>query len=129
MHYADTSALVKLAVVEAESDALFTWVSGGIELATSDLARTELVRAVRRVAPSAIGQARDVLARVILLRASPAIFEEAARLDPAELRTLDAVHLASALSLGDDLEGLLTYDDRLADAARVLGVPVVAPGA
>lgn len=127
MHYADTSALVKLAVVEAESDALVSWLSGGVELATSDLARTELVRAVRRAAPAAVGQARDVLTRLLLVRASPAIFDEAARLDPAELRSLDAIHLASALSLGDDLDGILTYDDRLAAAARRFGIPVIAP--
>jgi len=56
-----------------------------------------------------------------------ATFEEAGRLDPTLLRSLDAVHLAAALSLGDDLEGIVTYDDRLAEAAQANGVPVVSP--
>jgi len=128
MHYADTSALVKLAVVESESHGLRSWLDEhGASLASSDLARTELVRAVRRAAPAAIGAARDVLTRVLLIAATPAVFDEAARLDPVELRSLDAVHLAAALALGDDLEGLITYDDRLADAARRLGIAVIAP--
>jgi len=129
MFYADTSALVKLAVLEAETGALRTWLATGqSDLATSDLARTELLRAVRRAAPSAAGAARDVLSRIMLISATAEILDDAARLDPVELRSLDAVHLASALALGDDLEGLITYDDRLGDAARALGVPVLAPG-
>jgi predicted nucleic acid-binding protein len=128
MFYADTSALVKLTVVEAESDAMRTWMlAGAVSLATSDLARTELLRAVRRSAPDAAGAARDLLSRLFLLAASAEIFEAAARLDPVELRSLDAVHLASALALGDDLEGVVTYDDRLGDAARALGIPVLPP--
>ena len=129
MFYADTSALVKLVVREAETSALISWLATKpIELATSDLARTELIRAVRKVAPTSVGQARTVLTGLLMVQASPAIFEEAARLDPAELRSLDAVHLATALALGDDLEGILTYDDRLADAASRNGIPVLAPG-
>lgn len=128
MHYADTSALVKLIVVEAESSALLEWlVSEKAELVTSDLARTELIRAVRRALPEAVGQARDLLSRLILVQASPGIFDQAARLVPEELRSLDAVHLATALALGDDLEGLVTYDDRLAAAALQQGIPVLAP--
>lgn len=128
MFYADTSALVKLAVTEAESGALRAWLrSSGASLATSDLARTELLRAVRRAAPGAAAAARDLLTRLMLVTASAEVFDEAARLDPVELRSVDAVHLATALALGDDLDGVLTYDDRLADAARALGVPVIAP--
>ena len=128
MFYADTSALVKLTVVEAESRGLRSWLDErGASLASSDLARTELGRAVRRAAPEAIGAARDVLTRVLLIAATPAVFDEAARLDPVELRSLDALHLAAALALGDELEGLITYDDRLAAAAHRLGVAVLAP--
>lgn len=128
MHYADTSALVKLVVVEVESSALRDWIAfEKVELATSDLARTELVRAVRRAAPTAVTQGRDLLTRLMLVHATPAIFDEAARLEPLELRSLDAVHLATALSLGDDLESVVTYDDRLAAAALRNGIPVVAP--
>lgn len=128
MYYADTSALVKLAVLEPESSALRAWATGGtVAMAASDLARTELLRAVRRAAPAAAGAARDVLSRLLLISATSDIFDAAARLDPVELRSLDAVHLASALALGDDLEGIVTYDERLGDAARALGLPVLAP--
>ncbi len=64
---------------------------------------------------------------IILTRVTTGIFEEAGRLDPAMLRTLDAVHLAAALDLGDDLAGLVTYDVRLTDAAIALGISVVVP--
>jgi len=72
-------------------------------------------------------QAREVLDAVTLVHVTPAVFEGAGRLDPPGLRALDAIHLASALDLGDDLDGLITYDDRLADAAVSNGVAVVAP--
>jgi len=71
--------------------------------------------------------AREVLDAVTLVRVTSAVFEAAGRLDPSELRSLDAIHLAAALDLGDDLEGLITYDDRLAEAAVSNGVTVVAP--
>ncbi len=129
MHYIDTSALAKLVVVEAESEALHEWVTttaGG--MVTSDLARIELLRAVRRVAPVAAAAARDVLSRVTLLDVTSAVLETAALLDPPALRSLDAVHLASALQLSTELDGFVTYDDRLADAARLVGLDVIAPG-
>ncbi len=128
MHYADTSALVKLAVAEAESAALVEWIAREqVTFASSNLARTELIRAVRRSAPAALAQAREVLARVLLVHASARIFDEAGRLDPLGVRSLDAVHLATALALGDDLESVVTYDERMAAAATALGLRVVAP--
>ena len=68
-----------------------------------------------------------MLDALTLVDVTAAVFEVVGRLDPVGLRSLDAVHLATALDLGDDLEGLVTYDDRLADAATANGVPVVAP--
>ena len=85
------------------------------------------MRAIRKVVPDRVLRAREVLDAVTLLHVTPAVFEDAGRLDPSELRSLDAIHLAAALDLGDDLEGLITYDDRLADAAVSNGVAVVAP--
>lgn len=126
----NASALVKLvvAVAEAETDALRAWlVAAERDPVSSDLARTELVRAVRRAAPDRVVQARAVLDAVTLLEVSTAIFEEAGRLDPVIVRSLDAVHLAAALSLGDDLDAIVTYDDRLAEAARANGIAVAAP--
>jgi predicted nucleic acid-binding protein len=72
-------------------------------------------------------RAREVLDAVTLVHVTSAVSEDAGRLDPSGLRSLDAIHLAAALDLGDDLEGLITYDDRLADAAVSNGVAVVAP--
>jgi predicted nucleic acid-binding protein len=127
-HYLDTSALVKLVVAEAGSKALQAWLlETDSDWVSSDLARTELMRAVRRSDPARLVRAREVLDTVILLDVTTDVFEAAGRLEPQILRTLDAVHLAAALALGDDLEGIVTYDDRLAEAARRNGIPTVAP--
>lgn len=127
-HYLDTSALVKLVVREAESEALIAWLrEADRRPVTSDLARTELARAVMRAAPGRLDRVREVLGSIALRTATAALFQEAARLAPAGLRSLDAVHLATALDLDDDLESLVTYDDRLAEAARFHGVRVTAP--
>ena len=126
--YIDTSALVKLVVGETETVALRSWLQEeDRDLVACDLARTELMRSVRRVVPDRALQARSVLDAVTLVDVTASVFEMAGRLDPAGLRSLDAIHLAAALDLGDDLEGLVTYDDRMADAAIANGVPVVAP--
>lgn len=126
--YLDTSALVRLVVAEPETDALLAWLAASDRNpASSDLALTELVRAARRVAPDRMEQARVVLESLTILDLPTATFEEAGRLGSDALRSLDATHLAAALTLGDDLEGLVTYDDRLAKAARALGIPVIAP--
>lgn len=127
-HYLDTSALAKLVVAEPESPALRSWLQSADRVPVAcDLARTELQRAVRRAAPDRMPLARSVLDALTLTRVSTSVFEQAGRLEPSTLRSLDAVHLAAALDLGDDLEGLVTYDARLADAARIHGVPVTAP--
>lgn len=127
-HYFDTSALAKLVVAEPETAALRTWLGqADRDPVASDLARTELLRAVRRAAPDRVLQARAVLDSVTLTAVTAALFEQAGRLDPASLRSLDAIHLAAALDLGDDLESVVTYDERLADAARSNGIEVTAP--
>lgn len=128
-YYLDTSAVVKLVVHEPGSVELRRWVDEVADpLVTSDLTRTELLRAVRRVRPQVAQLARVVMDSLVVLRLGTAIFEEAARLDPPSLRSLDALHLAAALTLEDDLLGVVTYDDRLADATRLLGYPTLAPG-
>ena len=126
--YADTSAVVKLVVAEPESAALRAWLlEPRRELVACDLARTELFRVVRRVAPEVMVQARRVLETMTLVQVSTSMFETAGRVDPVDLRSLDAVHLAAALEIGDDLEGVLTYDERLAVAANLHGIRTVAP--
>jgi predicted nucleic acid-binding protein len=128
VHYFDTSALVKLVVAEAESAALIAWLSAlDRHPVVSDLARTELVRAVSRAAPERLERVRYVLASVALVQVTPAILQEAGRLRPETLRSLDGIHLATALVLDDELESFVTYDERLADAARFHGLPVTTP--
>lgn len=127
-YYLDTSAMAKLVVAETETAGLVDWLeSGDRDGVASDLARAELMRAVRRTAPDLAPRAREVLDAVVLVEVTAAVFAAAGRLEPSSLRTLDAVHVASALDLGDDLEALVTYDQRLADAARRNGIRVLAP--
>jgi len=127
-YYLDTSALVKLVVREAETEALRSWLAAAPrEPVACDLVRTELMRSVRRAAPNLVVRARLVLDSVTLTEVTTAVFEAAGRLDPEVLRTLDAIHVAAALDLGDDLQGLVTYDERLAVAAEANGISVVAP--
>lgn len=127
-YYLDTSALVKLVVAEPETSALRAWLADSDrDLVSCDLARTELLRAVRRAAPDRVTQARSVLDSITLIEVTAQTFEEAGRLDPTMLRTLDAIHLAAALDLGDDLDEIVTYDDRLAEAAKFNAIPVTAP--
>lgn len=127
--YIDTSAAAKLIIAEPESPALQAWIATTIEpVIACDLLRTELLRAVRRVDPTQLTRARQVLDAVILITASTATFERAAFLEPLGLRSLDAIHLAAALELGDELDGMIAYDDRLAGAASELGIAVVSPG-
>jgi len=127
-YYVDTSALVKLVVGEPETEALRSWLAAeNREPVSSDLARAELLRAVRRAAPDRLVDARAVLDAVTLVEVTTAIFEDAGRIDPTILRSLDALHVSAALDLGDDLEGIVTYDERLADAAAANGISVVSP--
>ncbi|MDH4144111.1 MAG: type II toxin-antitoxin system VapC family toxin [Acidimicrobiia bacterium] len=126
--YLDTSVLVKLVVAASETEALRSWLlAAGRDLVASDLVRTELMRAVRRVVPERALQARQVLDSIVLIEVTSAVFAAAGRLDPPTLRSLDAIHVAAALDLGDDLDGLVTYDDRLAAAATANGLTVLAP--
>ena len=86
-----------------------------------------MLRAVHRSAPGLVLQARAVLDSVTLTEVTTSLFEAAGRLDPSILRALDAIHIAAALDLGDDLDGLVTYDDRQAQAAEANGIAVTAP--
>jgi predicted nucleic acid-binding protein len=87
----------------------------------------EVVRAVRRGAPELVPFAQRVVTQLTVVEVSEAIRARAALLDPSELRSLDALHLATALELGDDLDAVVTYDGRMRDAAAGHGLVVVAP--
>jgi hypothetical protein len=129
-YYVDTSAFLKLVVHEEHSEALQAWVAGRDgELFSSDLLTTEALRTARRHSTAALGEARRRLDALTIVRLGAEVFERAAELDPGILRTLDALHLAAALLVGDELEAVLTYDRRLAAAAHLHGVQVLAPGA
>jgi predicted nucleic acid-binding protein len=125
--YLDSSALVKTVLTERESDALGRWLAGKAHLVACELVRVEVVRAVRATVSTAVERARRQVANLDLITLDRSLYDEAALLDPPSLRSLDAIHLAAALSLGEDLAGIVTYDDRLAEAARTRGVPVVSP--
>jgi predicted nucleic acid-binding protein len=126
--YLDSSALVKTVIEEAESRGLTRWLRGKDRLAACELVRVEAVRAVRGSDPAEVPRARRAIARLTLIRLDDALYEAAADLDPPFLRSLDAIHLAAAVSIGRDLAGVVTYDTRMADGARALGLQVEAPG-
>lgn len=125
--YLDSSAIVKLAVREPESAALRRWLRRKRPLVASALARTEVLRALLPAGEEAVGRGRAVLRSLDLLRVNDRVLEAAGLLLPLALRSLDAIHLATARELGDELGALVTYDDRMAAAARALGHRVAAP--
>jgi uncharacterized protein len=128
--YFDTSALVKLVAAEDETEALRAWIAerGDVRSVTCDLARTELMRAVRRIDADLLARVREVLDDLTIVGVPAELFTAAGRLEPATMRSLDAIHLAAALDLGDDLDVLVAYDERLAGAAKSHGIEVAHPG-
>ena len=125
--YVDSSAIVKLAVAEPESTALRRYLSRRQPLVSSALARTEVARALMPSGDEAIARGEDVLRRVQLLRVNDRVLREAGRMEPADLRSLDAIHLASAQLIGASIRQIVTYDERMAAAARASGWAVAAP--
>ncbi len=125
----DSSAIVRLIAAEPESAALLEFLKTRGPAVASTLARLEVPRAVNRLDPSAVAEARvsEVLDRIALIKVDEAILQAAAQLSPTELRSLDAIHLATALSVRDHLEAFVVYDRRLAQAAEILELPVESP--
>jgi predicted nucleic acid-binding protein len=126
--YLDSSALLKLVVEEPGSWALGDYLVGRDPF-SSDLSRVELPRAVRRrgLGTGAIGLAVRVLEGVELLAIGEEVLSRASVLGPPAMRSLDAIHLASALTLGPELDAVITYDRRLASAAELAGLRVESP--
>src|SRR5947209_12419081 len=122
--YLDSSAFVKVVVAEPESRGLrrFLRREAGRRV-SSALLRAEAMRAVRFLEPEARSRVRLALRRVDLVGIDDQILDQAGILEPAVVRTLDAIHLATALALGDDLGAIVTYDERMAEGARLLGLP------
>jgi uncharacterized protein len=125
--YLGSSAIVKLAVRENESVALRRFPRRHRPLVSSALARTEVVRALLPAGDHAVTVGWEVLAGLDLVRISTGVLDDAAALLPADLRPLDAIHLATARRLGRDLGTIITYDERMADAATHLGHRVAVP--
>lgn len=125
--YLDTTALAKLVQPEAETAALRRWLRIKRWI-VSDLHRTELRRAAARSGARALARADRLLQESDVIRLTPEVFDAAGRLRPPELRSLDSLHLAAAMTLGPDLAGVVVYDERLADAARAAGLKVSTPG-
>ena len=128
--YLDSSALLKLILPEPESAALEKELQRRPDWLSSALAAIECRRALRRIhAPATvIDRAGCVLEMTTLLRLDEAVLRLAERVGPPALRSLDAIHLAAALSIGDVPEAFITYDDRLAAAARRAKLHVIQPG-
>jgi hypothetical protein len=127
--YLDASAIVKLVVAEQETSALEHALLTEDRVLSSRISATEVVRAARRGAPRKVLQhAEEVLESFVLMDVTPAILDRAARLEPAGLRTLDAIHLASAASLQISRLDFITYDLQLARAAEALGLRSLQPG-
>lgn len=126
--YLDSSAIVKLVVREAESNSLRRFLRDHPVRVSSALARVEVVRAVRSQGPEAQHRANELLGRVRLLRLDDEVLTAAGILAPGVLRSLDAIHLASAAVFGIELQGLVTYDRRMAEAAKLVGIATFTPG-
>lgn len=125
--YLDSSAFLKLILEEPESTVLMRWLESWPERTSSRLLWLEAVRAVRRHRPDGFENVRRLLSAIELVSVDDDILETAALLQPLTLRSLDAIHLATAMTLGDTLGMLVTYDRRMIDAAQTLGLPVASP--
>lgn len=123
----DTSAYVKLVVDEPESVALHRELAGWSAWTSSALLGVEAVRACRRLGETVAQSAEASLGDIALIPMDDQVLAVARRLDPGELRSLDAIHLATALSIGSDLGALFSYDERLMAAATAAGLRVLAP--
>lgn len=126
--YLDSSAVMKLVFQERETDALVEFLRDWPNRTSSALARVEVMVSVRRVDDEDVHrEARDILDGINLVHPDHATFAAACMTNPPIVRTLDAIHLATAVSLGHELAGMVVYDLRLAEAARHAGITVWAP--
>lgn len=130
MIYLDSSALLKLVQEEDESAALEGWIleRESTPLVSSELAKVEVIRACRRMNADALPGARTLLAGIDLIPLTGEVVDQAAEAGDVLLRSLDAIHLASALSIEADLSAFIAYDHRLNDAASAAGLRALHPG-
>ena len=129
MLYLDSSAIVKLVAPEPETTGLVQTLRSDPDAISSALAQVEVTRAVMRAGATRerASRAAAVLERIALVPIDAGILGRAADLQPPDLRSLDAIHLATALLLQRDIAGLITFDTRLADAAAAADITVLTP--
>jgi predicted nucleic acid-binding protein len=127
--YLDSSALVKLALAEPESQALASWLAERAEysMVSSALHRTEVLRAIWRAEPAALPRGQRIIRRIERVVLSYDVLDNAATVPPQKLGTAGAIHLASALAIKRDLVAFVAYDQALLDAASEAGLPVASP--
>jgi predicted nucleic acid-binding protein len=125
--YLDSSAIVKLVIEEPQSPALRRYLRRRRPLVSSALARAEVLRALLLEGEAGVARGRAVLSRIDLIRVNERVLNAAGALLPPDLRSLDAIHLATAGHLGQDLGQVVTYDERMVDAARHLGMRAASP--
>jgi predicted nucleic acid-binding protein len=126
--YLDSSAFIKVIIDEAESAALRAFLAGERgRYVSSALLRAEALRAVRLQSSEALAGVREGLRRVDLVAIDDRILDVAGLLDPGVLRPSDAIHAATALAIGDDLDVVVTYDERMIKASALLGIPTATP--
>ena len=126
MIYLDSSAIVKLIGPEPEGGALRTALAGS-PTASSDLAKVEVLRAVNRRWPALAERAGSVLGGVVFVGMGAEVIRRAVMVQPTTVRSLDAIHIATALAFGNELDAMVTYDQRMAEAGRNSGIHVLAP--
>jgi predicted nucleic acid-binding protein len=124
--YLDASAFIKLVVDEPESEA-FERVSRPFEWTSSAILEVEATVGVRRREPALVDDVRALLGSVRLIDIDAHVRRAACSLEDPGLRSLDAIHLATALSLGERCGAFFAYDDRLIAAARAHGLTVTVP--
>lgn len=129
MIYLDSSALLKLVFEEAESNDLADWLGRDTHhLVTCELSRIEVSRSVQRIDPAALGAACQLLGGCDLIPMTTVLVDQACEIGSPSLRSLDAIHLAAAMSIREVLVAFVTYDHRLLDAATATGLPITTPG-
>ena len=125
--YADSSAILKLLIVEKESAALTDFIDFTIK--SSALTRVEVIRVLQKIAPEKIDQAQIILAGIDLTPLNPAILSMAENFAPSiTLKSLDALHIATAIFLDKSVEGVITYDKAMIKNAKELRIKVASPG-
>ncbi len=125
--YLDSSAFLKLVMPEPESAALRAYLRTWPVRVSAALLCTEALRAASRVSAARVAAVRRQLRPMVLIGMAGAVLERAGTLGPPAMRSLDAIHVAAALSLGPDLGEVISYDGRMAEAAKAQGLSVSAP--